>query len=90
MQANISLILFLLLCPQFGFCDLDCQLLSNVDFTSLKINTAAIDGLNIDSDRNLNNLLVLKCTCDDDSKVNFKFLKLCKYVKVENSDFLFL
>ena len=76
MKANISLLLFLLLCPQFGYCDLDCQILSNVDFISLKINPAAIDGLNIDSDRNKNNLLVLECNCDDDSKVIVKFLKL--------------
>ena len=83
MQANISLILFLLLCPQFGYCDLDCQILSNVDFTTLKVNTAAINGLNIDSDRNKNNLLVLECNCDDDSKVIVKFLKMYKFVKVD-------
>ena len=83
MQANISLILFLLLCPQFGYCDLDCQILSNVDFTSLKINPTAIDGLNIDLDRNKHNLLVLECNCDDDSKVIVMFLKLCKFVNVD-------
>ena len=69
MQVLLSLILFLALCPQFSLCDLECNLNSNVNSTELKISNAAASGLTINSKRNLTNLLVLDCTCEDDSKV---------------------
>ena len=71
MQVPLSFILFLALCPQFSLCDLECNLNSNVKSEELKIADAAASGLTINSKRNLTNLLVLDCTCDDDSKVTY-------------------
>jgi hypothetical protein len=69
MQGVLALILFLMFCPQIGFCDLSCKMRTGVNYTDLQLGEVAMEKIKFSNDRNKTHLNVFQCKCTDEDQL---------------------
>ena len=69
MTKFTAIILFLILFPQFGFCDWNCEILTGQNQSKLELGEATLRNHNIPESMNITDLKILECTCDSETQV---------------------